>query len=277
VSHSRHNTAQQAPASPAQPAILPLVPDHSSFHDQRKDSPLEGTSTAPRRSTTDLKRPQQQQPGSRTPTLSARQQLNPNMATKKKSSSRLSSLFSLGGDSSASTGHQYQQPPAPNRLSPNVAAQNKLAKTQQPREPPATVVPPITVPAPAPASVPAPTPRSPIVPRKPVHHANTEQLTVEPPVPVRPGHRSQTASPATSRPVSMVENRSRPTTPIPQVIIPSPQLTPEPAAGKVKRKSWLRKDKDSSKHAAKPPAWVLGHPQQLAYDITALANAQRVS
>lgn len=178
------------------------------------------------------------------------------MATKKKSSGRLSSLLS---------GFQPNSPlppsPSPSRLSPNV--QPVSSRSSHSREPSEQLLPPAAYP---PAGM---------IQRKPLPHASTDNLTVpQPPAPMRPGHKSQTTTPASSRPASAASSMagSRPTTPIPQVVAPL-QLSPESAKGKPKRKGLLHKDKGAGKHA-KPSAWILG--SQTPYDMAALVNAQRV-
>lgn len=179
------------------------------------------------------------------------------MATKKKSTGRLSSLFTSGFQPNGNPG--LPPSPSPHRLSPNVQPSSRTHS----REPSEQLLPP--------AAYPHNT--SPIL-RKPLPHASTDNLTV-PPAPVRPGHRSQTATPASSRPASAASSMagSRPTTPIPHIVTASPvQLSPESAKDKPKKKGLLHKHKGSKE--TKAPAWILG--SQTPYDMGALVNAQRV-
>ncbi|KAF2104322.1 hypothetical protein NA57DRAFT_29944 [Rhizodiscina lignyota] len=195
---------------------------------------------------------------------------------KKKSSGRLSSLFSLGEkDHKNGAGPPVPPKSTGNHLSPNAlpVQSNKLSKSSHERAPSEHLLPAPAYPPPAPAAT----------LRKPVPHASTDNLSLAPPpitTTLLPRHAS-TGTPVSSRPGSAIG--SRPTTPLTPGGSPTSSLAPNTplSANKVKRRSWLTgggHSRTSSKaEGHSPKAWILGHQPQEPYELTPLLSAQPVS
>lgn len=78
-----------------------------------------------------------------------------------------------------------------------------------------------------------------------------------------------------SRPATPQQNYSRPTTP--NLMPPGgpPDTSTPPSESRHKKKhSWFGSSKQDKDDERGPPAWIVGHPQKLAYDVASLVNAR---
>lgn len=196
------------------------------------------------------------------------------MATKKKSSHRLSSLFSLSSLSlSSSQDHKddTRSASASDRLSPvpgySPNASPGIGKlTKSPHERAGSgqlLTPPVySSPVPYHSELPSTSPQI----------GWLEDLPPPPTIgDVSPGSRSM--SPSTSRPGSRAS--SRPATPTLEVTIEGPAQTKH---SKLRRMSWMPGSSKSHNRdgSQAPTAWVVGHPGKIPYNLGPLLAGEKV-
>jgi hypothetical protein len=172
------------------------------------------------------------------------------MATKKKSSRRLSSIFSLGSNSDEqSTGSSPSL--QPNRLT---KVRNRLSSATHL----APDYPPPQAPAYHNASIPQPT----------IQPVESAPAVLDPPAPI-PDSYSRSSSPALERPLT------------PSADAGGNLMAPSGEAKKLRRRSKLfggAQSSDEKVHQAQdnPLAWVVGHRGKVPYNLALLLNGEKV-
>jgi hypothetical protein len=183
---------------------------------------------------------------------------------KKRSTHRLSSLFSLGSNSEHAESGSVASSESSGRLS---RVKNRITS--------ATHLSP-SYPPPAPPSVPAAS-RSKLT-IQPVESAPAALAPLEPPPPIPAAAGSRPGSPSRSRPHSSAGRAST----------SSLQIPDDSKLRKLKRKSLLFGSPHGSPHssnehlpysrnaASGPLAWVVGHKGKVEYNLTMLLNGEKV-